>query len=53
MTAVVVTHDVPGARRFADRLLLLRDGQVMIEGTFEDLQKSQDEFVVQFLRNGS
>ena len=53
MTAVVVTHDIHGARRFSDRLLLLDEGKVLIEGTFEDLQKSRDQFVVQFLRDGS
>jgi phospholipid/cholesterol/gamma-HCH transport system ATP-binding protein len=53
MTAVVVTHDIHGAKRFSDRLLLLDEGKVLIEGTFEDLQKSRDQFVVQFLRDGS
>jgi phospholipid/cholesterol/gamma-HCH transport system ATP-binding protein len=53
MTAVVVTHDIHGARRFSDRLLLLDEGKVLMEGTFEDLQKSQDQFVVQFLKDAS
>jgi phospholipid/cholesterol/gamma-HCH transport system ATP-binding protein len=51
MTAVVVTHDIHGARTFADRLVLLREGEIAIEGTFADLQKSKDQFVVQFLKN--
>jgi phospholipid/cholesterol/gamma-HCH transport system ATP-binding protein len=51
MTAVVVTHDIHGARKFADRLVLLRDGEIAIEGTFGDLQKSKDKFVVQFLKD--
>jgi phospholipid/cholesterol/gamma-HCH transport system ATP-binding protein len=53
MTAVVVTHDIHGARRFSDRLLLLDEGKVLMEGTFEDLQRSQDQFVVQFLKDAS
>jgi phospholipid/cholesterol/gamma-HCH transport system ATP-binding protein len=53
MTAVVVTHDIRGARRFSDRLLLLDEGKVLIEGTFDDLQKSQNQFVAKFLRDGS
>ena len=53
MTAVVVTHDIHGARRFSDRLLLLDEGKVLKEGTFEDLRKSQDQFVVQFLKDAS
>jgi phospholipid/cholesterol/gamma-HCH transport system ATP-binding protein len=49
MTSVVVTHDIHGARAVSDRLALMRDGQILIEGTFEDLQKSRDAFVTQFL----
>ena len=50
MTAVVVTHDVRAAKLFADRLVFLHDGTVIAEGTFADLQKSQDQFVRRFLR---
>jgi phospholipid/cholesterol/gamma-HCH transport system ATP-binding protein len=49
MTSVVVTHDIHSARAVSDRLALMRDGQILIEGTFEDLQKSRDPFVMQFL----
>ena len=52
MASVVVTHDIHGARAVSDRLALLRDGEILIEGAFEDLRKSRDPFVVQFL-NGS
>jgi phospholipid/cholesterol/gamma-HCH transport system ATP-binding protein len=51
ITAVVVTHDIHGARKFADRLVLLRDGEIALEGTFADLQKSKDSFVMQFLKD--
>jgi phospholipid/cholesterol/gamma-HCH transport system ATP-binding protein len=49
MTSIVVTHDIHGAQAISDRLALMRDGQIVIEGTFEDLQKSRDIFVTQFL----
>jgi phospholipid/cholesterol/gamma-HCH transport system ATP-binding protein len=49
MTSVVVTHDIPSAQGVSDRVALMRDGQLLIEGTFEDLQKSRDPFVMQFL----
>jgi phospholipid/cholesterol/gamma-HCH transport system ATP-binding protein len=49
MTSVVVTHDIHSARAVSDRVALMRDGQLLIEGTFEDLQRSRDPFVVQFL----
>jgi len=46
----VVTHDIRGARTVSDRLALMREGEILIQGTFDDLQKSRDPFVVQFLR---
>lgn len=49
MTSVVVTHDIHGAQAISDRLALMRDGQILIEGTFEDLERSRDTFVAQFL----
>ena len=49
LTSVVVTHDIHSARAVSDRLALMRDGQVLIEGTYEELKKSRDPFVVQFL----
>jgi phospholipid/cholesterol/gamma-HCH transport system ATP-binding protein len=49
VTSVVVTHDIRGAQAISDRLALMRDGQIVIEGTFEYLQKSRDTFVTQFL----
>ncbi len=53
MTSVVVTHDVHGAKSFSDRMVLIHEGTIRVEGTFKDLQKSKDPFVVQFLREGS
>ncbi len=49
MTAVVVTHDIHNAKVFSDRLVLVHEGNILAEGTFADLKKSQDQVVVQFL----
>ncbi|HEV2201381.1 MAG TPA: ATP-binding cassette domain-containing protein [Bryobacteraceae bacterium] len=53
MTAIVVTHDVRGAKSYSDRMIMVRGGRVLIQGAFSELQKSQDEFVVQFLREAN
>jgi len=50
MASIVVTHDLHSARTIADRLTLLDRGDVVIEGTFEDLQQSDIAFVKEFLR---
>ena len=49
ITSVVVTHDIRGAKGFADRMVLLHEGNIVIEGSYGDLQKSDDRFVSQFL----
>ena len=49
MTSIVVTHDLPGARRVSDRLALMNEGRILAEGTFEDLEGSSDDFVKRFL----
>jgi phospholipid/cholesterol/gamma-HCH transport system ATP-binding protein len=51
MASIVVTHDLHSAKTIADRLALLNEGNVVIEGSFEKLQKSDDEFVREFLKH--
>jgi phospholipid/cholesterol/gamma-HCH transport system ATP-binding protein len=51
MASIVVTHDLHSAKTIANRLALLNEGNVVIEGSFEDLQKSGDEFVQEFLKH--
>ena len=52
ITAVVVTHDIQGAKTFSDTLVLLNDGHLVAQGTFDDLRKSKNEFAARFLGNG-
>jgi phospholipid/cholesterol/gamma-HCH transport system ATP-binding protein len=49
LTAIVVTHDIRGAKTFADRLVLLREGKIVAQGSFAELQKNRDRFVQQFV----
>ncbi|MGD0938232.1 MAG: ABC transporter ATP-binding protein [Terracidiphilus sp.] len=50
MASIVVTHDLHSARTIASRLALLDHGNVVIEGTFEELQESDIAFVKEFLK---
>jgi phospholipid/cholesterol/gamma-HCH transport system ATP-binding protein len=50
MASIVVTHDLFSAKTIANHLALLDQGNVVIEGTFEDLQESDIGFVKNFLR---
>jgi phospholipid/cholesterol/gamma-HCH transport system ATP-binding protein len=53
MTSIVVTHDLHGAKQFANRFVMLNQGNVLFEGTFVDLQRSTDPFVIQFLKDAA
>jgi osmoprotectant transport system ATP-binding protein len=50
-TTVIVTHDLAEAAYFADRIVLLRDGRIVQEGTLGDLlEEPAEPFVEQFVR---
>jgi phospholipid/cholesterol/gamma-HCH transport system ATP-binding protein len=49
VTSVVVTHDVRGAFRVADRIALLSKAKIRAVGTAEEFLKSTDPAVQQFL----
>jgi len=49
MASIVVTHDMISAKTIATRIALMDQGKIVIEGSFEDLQKSDERFVSQFL----
>jgi phospholipid/cholesterol/gamma-HCH transport system ATP-binding protein len=49
VTSVMVTHDVRGAFRTADRLALLTGGKVVQQGTPEEFLQSKDPKVQEFL----
>jgi phospholipid/cholesterol/gamma-HCH transport system ATP-binding protein len=53
MASIVVTHDLLSAKTIADRIALLHEGNVLIQGSFEELEKSDNKFVEQFLQRDS
>jgi phospholipid/cholesterol/gamma-HCH transport system ATP-binding protein len=52
LSAIVVTHDVHGAKAYSDRMVLLHKGGIHAEGSFEELEHSKDELVSQFFGYG-
>ena len=42
-TLIVVTHDVRGAKRIADRIAVLNQGRLIADGTVEEVQSSENE----------
>lgn len=49
-TVVMVTHDLPEAAFFGDRLVLMREGRVVQDGSLDDFRRAPaDDFVRRFL----
>jgi len=49
-SSLIITHDVDCARMISNRMILLIDGINYIEGTFEELSKSEDPQVQAFFK---
>jgi phospholipid/cholesterol/gamma-HCH transport system ATP-binding protein len=49
LTSIVVTHDMRFAEHLADHIMFLHQAKVHFFGTIEEMQKSQDDVVRQFL----
>ena len=50
-TLIVVTHNIPSARKLGDQLLMLHEGRIIARGTAEELDRSEDELVAAFMRS--
>jgi phospholipid/cholesterol/gamma-HCH transport system ATP-binding protein len=51
-TALVVSHDMVSAFTISDRIMIIKEGEVVLIGTPQEVLTSQDPFVKEFLRSG-
>lgn len=49
LTSVVVTHDMRLAKKLADRIVFLHEAKVIFFGTSEEMEKSEEPIVKEFL----
>src|SRR5690606_20015209 len=47
-SSIFVTHDIPSAVRFCDRILILKDGLIYFNGTVDEFTNSDDPNVTRF-----
>ncbi|MBB1194729.1 ABC transporter ATP-binding protein [Flavobacterium sp. SOK18b] len=47
-SSIIITHDMPCARLTSDRIVILKEGVIHVEGTYDELEKSEDEWVRSF-----
>ncbi|OGD24565.1 MAG: ABC transporter ATP-binding protein [Candidatus Aminicenantes bacterium RBG_13_63_10] len=50
VTSVVITHDMASCYRVADRIAMLYEGRIIRVGTPDEIQKSPDAVIQQFIR---
>jgi len=49
-SSIIITHDIECARATADRLIMLQDGEVYMEGSLEDFENSKDASIQSFFK---
>lgn len=47
-TSIIITHDMACAKLTADRIVILKDGVIHVEGSYTELENSKDEWVRSF-----
>lgn len=53
VTSVVVTHDMKSAYKISDRIAMLYEGRIIMAGTPEEIQSTDNAFVKQFISGSS
>lgn len=49
-SSIIITHDIECARATADRLIMLQDGEVFMEGSLEEFEQSNDVNIQSFFK---
>jgi len=50
VSTVIITHDIASAYKVADRIAMLYGGKIIEEGTPEEIEKSKNPVIKQFIR---
>jgi len=53
VTSVVVTHDMSIVKKISNRVVMIENGQVCYDGSSEDIEKSENIIVKQFVEGNS
>ena len=48
-TLIIVTHNIPSAKKLGDELVMLHDGRILASGTAAELERSQEPMVRAFM----
>jgi phospholipid/cholesterol/gamma-HCH transport system ATP-binding protein len=48
ISSLIITHDITCAKMTADRILMLKEGTIVAEGTYDDMEKNEDGWIKSF-----
>lgn len=48
ISSLIITHDISCAKMTADRVMMLKDGSIAAEGSYDELEKNDDEWIKPF-----
>jgi phospholipid/cholesterol/gamma-HCH transport system ATP-binding protein len=49
-SSIIITHDIDCAKRTANRIIVIKEGKCAAEGSYTDLEKSQDPWIRSFFQ---
>jgi len=49
-SSIIITHDMPCAKITGDRIVIMNDGRLIAEGSYETLAESNDDFIKSFFK---
>jgi phospholipid/cholesterol/gamma-HCH transport system ATP-binding protein len=52
ITSIIISHNIPSAFRIADKIAVLYQGQIIADGTPQEILNSKNEYVKDFLDTG-
>jgi phospholipid/cholesterol/gamma-HCH transport system ATP-binding protein len=50
-SSIIITHDIECARATANRIIMLKEGEVYLTGSTEDFENSNDELIKSFFKS--
>jgi len=48
ISSLIITHDIACAKMVADRVVMLKEGVIVAEGSYEELENNNDEWIKSF-----
>jgi len=48
ISSLIITHDIACAKMTADRIVMLKDGKISAEGSYDEMEKNNDEWIKSF-----